>query len=95
MPATRISSWCALEQTRTAAVRELVAGTDLHVHAGDRHRRAHEAAALGRTLGPSDLRAVGDAIAAAAAARNAMREKPRSLRRVAAYLRRCASCTAR
>ena len=42
---------------------------------GDRHRRAPtQAAALGRTLGGSDLRAVGDALAAAATAYHAVKE---------------------
>ena len=63
-----------LEQGRTSLIRDLVAGSDLHVLPAIDTADSTESAALGRTLGPSDLRAVGDAIAAAAAAANALRE---------------------
>ncbi|MGD0966828.1 MAG: Smr/MutS family protein [Candidatus Aquilonibacter sp.] len=63
-----------LEQGRTSLVRDLVAGNDLHVLPAIDTGTLTEAAALGRTLAPADLRAVGDAIAAAAAAANALRE---------------------
>lgn len=63
-----------LEQGRTSLVRDLVAGNDLHVLAAIDTAVLTEAAAVGRTLAASDLRAVGDALAAAAAAANALRE---------------------
>jgi DNA mismatch repair protein MutS2 len=63
-----------LEQGRTTLVRDLVAGSDLHVFAAIDTGAFTEAAAVGRTLGPSDLRAVGDALASAAAAGHALRE---------------------
>jgi DNA mismatch repair protein MutS2 len=64
-----------LEQARTAIVRQLVASADLHVMPAVDTAELTESAALGRTLGPSDLRAVADALAAAAAAANALREE--------------------
>jgi DNA mismatch repair protein MutS2 len=63
-----------LEQGRTSLVRDLVAGNDLHVLPAIDTGALTEAAAVGRTLAPADLRAVGDALAAAAAAANALRE---------------------
>jgi DNA mismatch repair protein MutS2 len=63
-----------LEQGRTSLVRDLVAGSDLHVLPAIDTADLTQAAALGRTLAPEDLRAVGDAISAAAAAANALRE---------------------
>ena len=63
-----------LEQGRTSLVRDLVAGSDLHVLPAIETSALTEAAAVGRTLAPADLRAVGDALAAAAAAANALRE---------------------
>jgi DNA mismatch repair protein MutS2 len=63
-----------LEQGRTALVRQLVAGNDLHVLSAIDPEELLRSAAVGRTLAPSDLRAIGDAIAAAAAAANALRE---------------------
>ena len=63
-----------LEQGRTSLVRDLVAGSDLHVIPAVDTDELTQAALLGRTLAPSDLRAVGDALAAAAAAANALRE---------------------
>ncbi len=64
-----------LEQARTAIVRQLVAAADLHVLPAVDTEAHTQAAALGRTLGPADLRAVGDAISAAAAAYNVLREE--------------------
>lgn len=63
-----------LEQGRTSLVRQLVAGSDLHVLPAIDPDELVQSAAVGRTLAPSDLRAIGDAIAAAAAAANALRE---------------------
>ncbi|HTX59454.1 MAG TPA: endonuclease MutS2 [Verrucomicrobiae bacterium] len=63
-----------VEQRRTAAARELVASADLHVGAAVDTAELTAGAALGRTLGATELRAVGDALAAAAAAYNAARE---------------------
>ena len=63
-----------LEVGRTALVRDLVASNDLHVLPAIDTAELTEAAAVGRTLAPEQLRAVGDAIAAAAAAANALRE---------------------
>jgi DNA mismatch repair protein MutS2 len=59
---------------QTAATRELVAGADLHVMPAIDTAELTQAAAVGRTLSPGDLRAIGDAIAAAAAAQLAVRE---------------------
>src|SRR5260370_1126434 len=64
-----------LEQLRTAVIRELVAGADLHVLPAIDTADLTQAAGLGRTLAPSDLRSIGDAISAAAAAFNALREQ--------------------
>jgi DNA mismatch repair protein MutS2 len=61
-------------QAQTSATRELVAGADLHVMRAIDTAELTQAAAVGRTLAPSDLRAIGDAIAAAAAAHLAVRE---------------------
>ncbi|HUN30126.1 MAG TPA: Smr/MutS family protein [Alphaproteobacteria bacterium] len=63
-----------LEQGRTSLIRNLVAGSDLHVLPAIDTGELTQAAVQGRTLAPSDLRAVGDALAAAAAAANALRE---------------------
>src|SRR5580704_1218681 len=56
------------QQRRTAAARELVASADFHVMAAIDTGELTQTAALGRTLGAIELRAVGDALAAAAAA---------------------------
>jgi DNA mismatch repair protein MutS2 len=85
VPATDFAAVRA-EQARTAAARELVAGADLHVAAAVDTADLTQAAALGRTLGTSDLRAVGDAIAAAAAAYNAARESEELRPLLAGYL---------
>ncbi len=64
-----------LEQARTAIVRQLIAAADLHVLPAGETAELTQAAALGRTLGSTDLRAVADAISAAAAAYNVLREE--------------------
>lgn len=63
------------EQRHTQAMRSLVAASDFRVMPAIETVEFTEAAAAGRTLGPSDLRAVGDAIAAAAAAHRAVVEQ--------------------
>ena len=63
-----------LEQGRTSLIRNLVAGSDLHVLPAIDTDELTQAAVLGRILAPTELRAVGDAISAAAAAANALRE---------------------
>ncbi|HVA27586.1 MAG TPA: Smr/MutS family protein [Candidatus Baltobacteraceae bacterium] len=63
-----------LEQGRTAFIRQLVAGQDLHVLPAVDTAELTQSAAMGRTLAPTDLRAVADAISAAAAAFNALKE---------------------
>ena len=62
------------EQQRTQAMRALVTGEDFHVMPAVETEPFTQAAQAGRTLGPTDLRAVGDAIAAASAAVRAIRE---------------------
>ncbi len=64
-----------IEQQRTSAVRQLVASADLHVLPAVDTAGLTQAASVGRTLGSTDLRAVADAISAAAAAYNALREE--------------------
>ena len=64
-----------LEQTRTEVIRQLVVGSDLHVLPAVDTAEITQAAALGRILGPTELRAVADAISSAAAAFNALREE--------------------
>jgi DNA mismatch repair protein MutS2 len=63
----------ATEQSRTTAARDLVASADLHVVSAIDTADLTHAAALGRTLGSAELRAIGDAIAAAASAYTAVR----------------------
>ncbi|HTX57823.1 MAG TPA: Smr/MutS family protein [Candidatus Acidoferrales bacterium] len=63
-----------LEQGRTSLVRGLVANSDLHVLPAIETFDLTSAAAQERTLAPAELRAVGDALAAAAAAAHALRE---------------------
>lgn len=62
------------DQRRTAVTRDLVAGADLHALPAIDTADLTEAAAIGRTLGSVDLRAIGDALAAAAAAHRAVHE---------------------
>ena len=64
------------EQRRTEAVRSLLVGSDLRIMRAVETGPLTEGAALGVTLGASDLRAVGDALAAAAAAYRAAHEHP-------------------
>jgi len=63
-------------QRRTSAARDAIASSDLHVMPAIDTAPLTRAAALGRTLGAGELRAVGDALAAAAAAYQAVRESP-------------------
>jgi DNA mismatch repair protein MutS2 len=63
-----------VEQSRTSAVRELVARADLYILPAIDTAELTQAAAVGRTLSPVDLRAVGETIAACAAAFQAVRE---------------------
>jgi DNA mismatch repair protein MutS2 len=85
VPSTDLAA-VRVEQARTAAVRELVAGADLHVSSAVDTWDSTQAATLGRMLGTSELRAVGDAIAAAAAAYNATRESEELRPLLAGYL---------
>jgi DNA mismatch repair protein MutS2 len=62
------------EQLRTEAVRGLMASADFRVMPAIETSALTEAAQLGRTLSAGDLRAIGDALAAAAAAHRAVRE---------------------
>ena len=63
----------AVEQARTNAARNLVAGADFHVLPAIDTAELTQAAELGRTLSGTDLRAVSDALGAAASAYNAVR----------------------
>lgn len=62
------------EQRRTEAVRSLIAGADFRVMPAIETAPLTEAAQVGRTLAATDLHAVGDAIAAAAATHRAAHE---------------------
>jgi DNA mismatch repair protein MutS2 len=62
------------EQRRTEALRVLLAGSDLHLMPAVETATLTEAAQVGRALSGSEVRAIGDAIAAAAAAYGAVRE---------------------
>jgi len=62
------------EQRRTEAVRSLLAGADLQIMRAVETAPLTEAAALGRTLAAGDLRAIGDALSAAASAYRAAHE---------------------
>lgn len=64
------------EQLRTEALRSLMVGADLHVMPAIETAPFTDAASVGQTLAGSDLRAVGDAIGAAAAGYRAVREHP-------------------
>ncbi|MBV8117659.1 MAG: hypothetical protein JOZ01_06750, partial [Candidatus Eremiobacteraeota bacterium] len=64
-----------LEQARTAIVRQLVVAADLHVLPAADTEALTQAAAVGRTLAPAELRSIADAISAAAAAYNVLREE--------------------
>lgn len=63
-----------VEQRRTAAARTLVQSADLAVMPAVDTSELTQTASLGRTLAPSEIRSIGDAIAAAAAAHRAVRE---------------------
>lgn len=63
------------EQSRTSALAQLVALGDFHVLSAIDTADLTQASALGRTLGPEELRSIADAIAAAAAAHHAVRER--------------------
>ncbi len=62
------------EQRRTEALRSLAAGSDLRLMPAVETSALTEAAQVGRALSGSEVRAIGDAIAAAAAAYGAVRE---------------------
>jgi DNA mismatch repair protein MutS2 len=64
------------EQAATAQIRELVAGADMHVLPAIDTADLTQRASIGTTIAATELRAVGDAIAAAAAAYNKTREQP-------------------
>jgi DNA mismatch repair protein MutS2 len=84
VPCADFESVIAL-QARTRAVRELVAGADLHVLPAIDTAELTQAAAQGRTLAASELRAAGDAIAAAAAVYHAVRDRAELHPVVASY----------
>ncbi|MGB8149814.1 MAG: hypothetical protein WCE97_01310, partial [Candidatus Cybelea sp.] len=73
------------EQLRTEAMRSLAAGADVTIMPAVETAPSTEAAKVGQTLGPSDLRAIGDTLAAAAAAYKAVREHPDLMAVVAPY----------
>lgn len=64
-----------LEQARTEIVRQLVVAADLHVLPAIDPIELTNAAKVGRTLASADLRSVCDAVSAAAAGYNALREE--------------------
>jgi dsDNA-specific endonuclease/ATPase MutS2 len=64
------------EQLRTEAMRSLAASADVTIMPAVETVALTEAANVGQTLGPSELRAIGDTLAAAAAAYKAGREHP-------------------
>ena len=64
------------EQAATAQIRDLVVAADMHVLPAIETEDLTQRASIGTTLGASELRAVGDAISAAAAAYNKTREQP-------------------
>lgn len=64
----------AVAQQRTSAARDLVARADLHVLPAADTAELTQAAILGRTLAGTDLRSVADALVAAAAACDAVRD---------------------
>jgi DNA mismatch repair protein MutS2 len=73
------------EQLRTEAMRSLAAGADVTIMPAAETAASTEAAKVGQTLGPSDLRAIGDTLAAAAAAYKAVRGHPDLMAVVAPY----------
>ncbi|HEV3154627.1 MAG TPA: endonuclease MutS2 [Candidatus Baltobacteraceae bacterium] len=64
------------EQIATAQMRELIASADFHILPAIDTGELTQRAGIGTALGPTEIRAVGDAIGAAAAAYNKTREQP-------------------
>src|ERR1700728_3794022 len=64
------------EQLHTEAMRSLAASADVTIMPAAETLELTEAAKVGQTLGSSELRAIGDALAASAAAYKAVREHP-------------------
>jgi len=64
------------ELAATALVRELIAAVDFHILPAVETEEFTQRAAVGNALGATEIRAVGDAIGAAAAAYNKTREQP-------------------
>jgi DNA mismatch repair protein MutS2 len=64
------------EQAATAQIRDLIVAADMHVLPAIETEELTQRASIGTTLGASELRGVGEAIAAAAAAYNKTREQP-------------------
>jgi DNA mismatch repair protein MutS2 len=64
------------EQAATEKVRELIVAADLHVLPAVDTEELTQRASIGTSLASTELRSVGDAIAAAAAAYNKIRENP-------------------
>ncbi|HEY2554673.1 MAG TPA: hypothetical protein VGI15_05425, partial [Candidatus Cybelea sp.] len=73
------------EQLRTEAMRSLAASADVTIMPAIDTAPFSEAAQVGRTLAAAELRSVGDALAAAAAAHKAVREHPDLASVVAPY----------
>src|SRR5579863_2891033 len=73
------------EQLRTEALRSLLVADELHLMRAVDTAPLTAAAQVGRALAGSDLRAVGDAVAAAAAAHRAARGHPDLTDVIAAY----------
>lgn len=64
------------EQAATEVVRELIVSADLHVLPAVDTANLTQRASIGTSLGATELRAVGDAVSAAAAVYNKTREQP-------------------
>ncbi|HEY2476207.1 MAG TPA: endonuclease MutS2 [Candidatus Cybelea sp.] len=73
------------EQLRTEAMRSLAASADVTIMPAVDTAAFSEAAQVGQTLGAPELRSIGDALAAAAAAHKAVREHPDLASVVAPY----------
>lgn len=73
------------EQTRTEAMRSLRASTEFTIMPAVDTATLTQAAELGRTLAPEELRQIGDALAAAASAVNAVRENEDLARITSSY----------
>ncbi|MBV8531915.1 MAG: hypothetical protein JO104_11390, partial [Candidatus Eremiobacteraeota bacterium] len=74
------------EQARTQAVRSLVTSADLRVMPAIETAPLTEAAQIGQALGSGELRSIGDAMAAAAAAHRLVREQADLADVVAGYV---------